>query len=324
MMNSTMSTASGEDTAPAILARALVKQYGPHCAVDGVDLTLAAGKTLALIGHNGAGKTTLMKLILGLVRPSSGELRVLDEQPAAAGLEYRRQIGFLPENVAFHNELTGRQTLEFYARLKRVDVKQCAGLLDELGLAFAAGRRVKTYSKGMRQRLGLAQALLGHPRLLLLDEPTTGLDPNSRVEFFRIVQGLSSRGVTVIISSHILTELEAKTDLVAIMNMGRLTAFGPLEALRREADLLVKFSVTTANGAGAAIDSLRGLARKSAISPDEHSADIWCRVEDKMASLARLAALGPAVLDIDIRPPGLDDVYRHFSTHAPGPDEDNQ
>ena len=323
MTKSPMTAANSGDAAPAILALGLVKQYGSHRVVDGIGFSLPAGQTLALIGHNGAGKTTLMKLVLGLVRPSSGELRVLGEQPAMAGLEYRRQIGFLPENVAFHNELTGQQTLEFYARLKRVDLKQCTDLLENLGLTFAAGRRVKTYSKGMRQRLGLAQALLGHPRLLLLDEPTTGLDPDSRVEFFRIVQELSARGVTVIISSHILTELEAKTGLVAIMNMGRLTAFGPLELLRREANLPVKFSVTTTNGARVAIESLRGLALDAKLSADRHGADIWCRVEDKMASLARLAALGPVISDVDIRPPGLDEIYRHFSARPAAPGEDS-
>ena len=232
--------------APAILAHGLTKQYGANKAVDGVDLTLAPGTTLALIGHNGAGKTTLMKLILGLIRPSAGNLNVLGVEPGAAPLEHRRHIGFLPENVAFHDELTGTQTLNFYARLKGASLSQCKTLLERVGLAFAAGRRVKTYSKGMRQRLGLAQALLGEPRLMLLDEPTTGLDPASRVEFFRIMRELSDRGATVIISSHILTELEARTDLVAIMNRSKLAAFGPLEALRRQSyDDIASTSPTT-------------------------------------------------------------------------------
>src|SRR3954469_20096669 len=232
----------------AIAARGLGRHYGAHRAVDGLDFTLDAGTTLALIGHNGAGKTTLMKLILALIRPTSGSLKVIGAAPAQAPLEHRRQIGFLPENVAFHDELTGTQTLRFYARLKRAPLQQCDALLERVGLSFAASRRVKTYSKGMRQRLGLAQALLGEPRLLLLDEPTTGLDPASRAEFFQIMHELSDRGATVIISSHILTELEAKTDLVAIMNTGHLAAFGPLDVLRREADLPVRISVATPHG----------------------------------------------------------------------------
>ncbi len=303
--------------APAIFAQGLGKRYGASNAVDGVDLTLAPGTTLALIGHNGAGKTTLMKLILGLIRPSSGNLTVLGVEPGTAPLEHRRHIGFLPENVAFHDELTGTQTLRFYAKLKGAPLAQCATLLERVGLAFAAGRRVKTYSKGMRQRLGLAQALLGEPRLMLLDEPTTGLDPASRLEFFRIMRELSDRGATVIISSHILTELEARTDLVAIMNRSKLAAFGPLEALRRRADLPARLTVATPRGAGAVVEALGGLALGHRVAEDGRSLQLTCRVDDKMEAVRRLSSLGAAVTDLEISHPGLDDIYRHFSPEAP-------
>ena len=169
----------------------------------------------------------------------------------------------------------------------------------------------------MRQRLGLAQALLGEPRLLLLDEPTTGLDPASRAEFFKIIGELSERGATVVISSHILTELEAKTDLVAIMNTGRLVAFGPLETLRRRADLPVKLSVTTPNGLPRVLDALGDLALSAKVNEHGHAAEILCRAEDKMAALACLTALGGQVSDIAIAQPGLDEVYRHFSPMPP-------
>ena len=311
--NGTAERMMPETDLAAIAALGLVKQYGRHRAVNEVDFTLGAGKTLALIGHNGAGKTTLMKLILGLIRPSAGSLNVLGVEPAAAPLEHRRRIGFLPENVAFHDELTGAQTLKFYARLKGAPLAQCGALLERVGLDFAAGRRVKTYSKGMRQRLGLAQALLGEPRLLLLDEPTTGLDPASRTEFFRIVRELSERGATVIISSHILTELEAKTDLVAIMNSGHLAAFGPLETLRRNADLPVRITIATPHGAFGILEGLSELGASARVAADGQSAEILCRPEEKMALLARLAALDGRVADLEISRPGLDDVYRHFS-----------
>jgi Cu-processing system ATP-binding protein len=300
----------------AIAARGLGRHYGAHRAVDGLDLTLDAGSTLALIGHNGAGKTTLMKLILGLIRPTVGALKVLGAEPAHAPLEHRKQIGFLPENVAFHDELTGTQTLRFYARLKQAPRKQCDELLERVGLSFAAARRVKTYSKGMRQRLGLAQALLGEPRLLLLDEPTTGLDPASRAEFFQIMRELSDNGATVIISSHILTELEAKTDLVAIMNTGHLAAFGPLDMLRREADLPVRITVATPHGIGKVIPALEDLVQRSVASENGHSLQLFVHVEDKLAALARLTSLGDAVADLDIARPGLDEIYRHFSPEA--------
>lgn len=316
-MNLLGRTASTNTNAkPAIVACGLSKQYGRHRAVDGIDFSVPKGTTLALIGHNGAGKTTLMKMILGLVRPSAGMLEVLDRTPASAGLEFRQKLGFLPENVAFHDELTGSQTLRFYARLKGANLGGCGVLLERVGLTFASERRVKTYSKGMRQRLGLAQALLGSPELLLLDEPTTGLDPTSRAEFFQIVRELSQRGATVIISSHILTELEARTDVIAIMNGGRLAAFGEPSRLRHMADLPVRIDVAGSNGIDPLLAEVEHLVVKSTAAADGRSAVLWCSVENKMPVLSRLILLGDLVADIDIRQPGLDEIYRHFSPRA--------
>jgi Cu-processing system ATP-binding protein len=200
--------------APPIAEKATIevervtKRFGAVEAVRGVSFDLPEGRTVALVGHNGAGKTTLLKMMLGLIRPSQGCIRVLGEDPASGAFAARRRLGFLPENVSFNAALTCRETLSFYARLKREPATSVPKLLDRVGLSAAADRRVGTYSKGMRQRLGLAQALLGEPRVLLLDEPTTGLDPALRQSFYEIVQGLRDRGATVFLSSHALTELE--------------------------------------------------------------------------------------------------------------------
>jgi len=286
------------------------KTYNGHPVLDGIDLAVPEGKCVALIGHNGAGKTTLMKLILGLARPTSGRLDVLGVDPATADKSFRRKLGFLPENVAFHDELTGADTLAYFARLKGLSATSCPEILERVGLSFAAARRVKTYSKGMRQRLGLAQALLGTPRLLLLDEPTTGLDPVLRQEFFHIIRHLAAAGTTVILSSHILTELEARTDLAAIMRQGRLVAFGDLDQLRREAGLPVK--VRARGDAGAIARRLNGAFVK-AIGPDQRSIEIDCPVGDKMALVRTLADLGEVCSDLEVRPPSLDDLYLHYS-----------
>ncbi len=288
---------------------AVIKQYPQHRALNEISLTLPPGVCVALLGHNGAGKTTFMKLLLGLTRPTSGSVRVLGQDPATAPLAFRRQIGFLPENVIFHEELTGHDTLRYYARLKGESLTRCDPLLEQVGLAHAAKRRVKTYSKGMRQRLGLAQALLGTPRLLLLDEPTTGLDPMLRQEFYRIIQELRSQGVTILLSSHLLTELEARTDLAIILRMGKVVAFGSLDTLRQQANLPLSLSVTTSSPAQVT-QQLTGLA----VMKDQTKERVIfeCAVNTKMATLRRIAQLGEVVTDVEIQMPTLDDVYLHF------------
>lgn len=285
------------------------KSYGQQRALKDVTLAVPQGKCVALIGHNGAGKTTLMKLILGLARPTSGSVAVLGVDPIKAGKPFRKRLGFLPENVAFHDELTGADTLAFYARLKGVSARECPALLDRVGLSFAAARRVKTYSKGMRQRLGLAQALLGTPQLLLLDEPTSGLDPQLRHQFFEIIRGLTQSGTTVILASHVLTELEARTDLVAILSQGRLVAFGDIEELRLAAGLPI--TVHVRGDADAIATKLDG-SFVTSVRSNGRSIDIDCAAKDKMALLRLLAAAGEACADVEIHPPSLNDLYSYF------------
>lgn len=286
------------------------KDYNGQSALQDVTLSVPEGRCVALIGHNGAGKTTLMKLILGLIRPTRGHVEVLGRDPATAGADFRSELGFLPENVAFHDQMTGADTLRFFARLKNVPFGDATLLLDRVGLASASDRKVKTYSKGMRQRLGLAQALLGRPKLLLLDEPTTGLDPVLRSEFFDIIRSLTGSGTTVILSSHILTELEAQTDLAAIMRDGRLVAFGDLESLRLEAALPLR---VRARGDAAAISKkLNGSFHKSLPSSLSYI-DLNCPIARKMDLLRALSDCGELCTDVDVRLPTLDDLYLHFS-----------
>jgi Cu-processing system ATP-binding protein len=273
---------------------------------------------VALIGHNGAGKTTLMKLMLGLIRPTGGAIEVLGDNPAAGQFAGRRYLGYLPENVSLDAALTGRETQAFYARLKREPVEKALELLEAVGLDGAAARRVGTYSKGMRQRLGLAQALIGRPRVLLLDEPTTGLDPELRQTFYEVIQRLAAEGTTVLLSSHALTELEERAGRVIIMNRGIKVADGSIDELRRLARLPTKIRLKVSGletgeapawlPTGAPCRRLNG-----------HIVEIDAAPDQKIDLLHRVTAEGTSVEDLDVVPPSLDDIYAHFlkSTEAP-------
>lgn len=288
----------------------VTKRYGRQIAVREVDLTLRAGECVAMVGHNGAGKSSLIKLMLGLTTPTEGTLRVLGADPSsAAAAEVRRHVGFLPENVAFHPAMTGRECLDFYARLKGVARAGNDALLERVGLEPAAAkRRVGTYSKGMRQRLGLAQALLGDPRVLFLDEPTTGLDPALRQGFYDIVRERRDGGATVLLCSHALTELEGQADRVVVMNRGRKVAEGSLATLRTLARLPVRVRLTMAEEAYAALAAAAGgLTRLPG-----GVVELVCANDDTVNLVRRVACAGVALTDIDIVQPSLDDMYAHF------------
>jgi Cu-processing system ATP-binding protein len=289
----------------------VTKRYGTIEAVRDVSFELPAAETIALVGHNGAGKTTLLKLMLGLAHPSAGTIRVLGENPAGGEFAARRRLGYLPENVAFNPALTGREILSFYARLKREPVATTLALLDRVGLGAAAARRVGTYSKGMRQRLGLAQALIGEPQVMLLDEPTTGLDPALRLGFYDIVQTLRDRGATVVLSSHALTELEERADRVVIMNRGIMVANGSINDLRRIARLPTRIRLTVADGkAGATRDWIGPVDNWRQING--HVIELDAAPERKIALLRRATQDGAPVENVDVVPPTLDELYAHF------------
>lgn len=289
----------------------VTKEYGPVKAVRGVSFALAKGELVALIGHNGAGKTTLMKLMLGLIRPTTGSIEVLGDNPAAGEFAGRRQLGYLPENVSFDSALTGRETQSFYARLKREPVAKALELLEIVGLGRASRRRVGTYSKGMRQRLGLAQALIGHPQVLLLDEPTTGLDPELRQTFYEVIEQLAGQGATVLLSSHALTELEERAGRVIIMNRGIKVADGSVDELRVRARLPTRIRLKVA---GLPPSEMPAWVPSDATCRrlNGHIVEIDAVPDRKIELLHRVTAAGNSVEDVDVVPPTLDELYAHF------------
>ncbi|SDD40525.1 ABC transporter ATP-binding protein [Ruegeria marina] len=291
-------------TDKALTIETLSKDRGLTRVLNDVSLHLAPGERVALLGHNGAGKSTLIKAILGLTRVDSGTIRIGDAAPGSA--RARRDTAYLPEAVSFHPALTGREQLTLFARLsgERPDIP---ALLDRVGLADALDRRIGTYSKGMRQRLGLAQVLLGKPRVALLDEPTSGLDPISRQDLYAIIDELAGQGVAVLIASHALTEVEARTDRIAILRKGVKVADDTLANLSALAGLPIRMRVRATENADALAARLGGNRVNGA------SVELLCSPTDKMEALRRIAAMGEAVADLEMTPPKLEDLYRHYA-----------
>ncbi len=290
----------------------VVKRQNAQETVSNVSLSLRAGERLALLGHNGAGKTTLIRMILGLTKIDGGSISVFGAAPGDACA--RRMTAYLPESVAFHKSLSGREQLTLFARLEGLSPSVCPPLLKRVGLSGAADRRIGTYSKGMRQRLGLAQVLLGRPRLALLDEPTSGLDPISRHDFYGIVDDMAAQGTAVLVSSHALTELEARTDRIAILRDGRLVALDSLDNLRRRAGLPIRMQIRALAGKA---DQVASQLQGQRINGSR--VEISCLIEQKMARLSAITALGEMISDVDVTPPSLEDLYRFYATGGTTP-----
>ena len=212
------------------------KRFGSLVAVCQLDLEVQPGETVALVGPNGSGKTTTLKALVGLVRPSGGRVFVDGRDVATAGADVRGLLGYLPQRLSFPEGMTGREAMRLYAKLRRADATTVGPLLDRVGLADAADRTADEYSGGMRQRLGLAIALLGRPAALVLDEPSAALDPTGALLVRDLIHEIAAEGTTVLISSHDLSEVAALADRVGVFVAGELRALGSLTELSQRPD----------------------------------------------------------------------------------------
>ncbi len=307
----------------AIEVNGLAKRFGEVVALGGLDLTVAAGTVFGLLGPNGAGKTTLVRILATLLEPSSGRATVLGHDVVREPLAVQRRIGLAGQFAAVDEELTGRENVEMIARLYRLAKgearRRAADVLERFDLVDAADRRVSTYSGGMRRRLDLAAGLIGRPPVLLLDEPTTGLDPRSRQELWRIVDELRRDGTTVLLTTQYLEEADRLAQRIAVVDRGRIAAEGTAAELKAAVGATI-LSVHLADRTAAheASAALGGLGAAEQPHVDAADGEIRLAVEDPGASaeaVRRLDARQLKVTSVELHQPTLDDVFMTLTGH---------
>ena len=222
-----------------IEAEGLTKKYGHQIAVNNLNLQIHEGEVFGFLGPNGAGKTTTLLMFLGLTEPTSGKVRVIGFDPTRDPFHVKEKVGYLPENVGFYDDMDARQNLQYIARLNRIPDKisneKIGESLKVVDLLEEVGKKVGTYSKGMRQRLGIAEVLIKEPKLIFLDEPTIGLDPDGTNRMLDLIHSLSrEKNITIFLSSHLLDQVQRICDRVGIMIKGGLVAMGPIEELAKK------------------------------------------------------------------------------------------
>jgi ABC-2 type transport system ATP-binding protein len=289
-----------QDTGPAILLSGLTKRYGRQTALADVDLEVRRGEVFGFIGPNGAGKTTTIRLLLDLIRPSSGSARVLGFDARREGVEVRRRVGYLPGELALYEDLTAAQHLAYLASLRGLDDRAVEPLARRLSLEL--DRPIRTLSKGNKQKVGLVQAFMHTPELLILDEPTGGLDPLVQHEFGHLLEEARERGQTVFLSSHVLSEVDRLADRVGLVHEGRLMLVDDVGALKARLTrrLELRFAEVLPPRA------FEGLPGVAAV---EHDGEHVTLTLDGPADAAVKEAARHRVLTLSSREPDLDDLF---------------
>ena len=303
-----------------IETRGLTKVYGPTTAVDHLDLTLARGEVFGLLGPNGSGKTTTILMLLGLTEPTGGTVRVLGHDPAREPLHVKARVGYLPDSVGFYEELTARENLTYTARLNRIEPHEAESrirdTLDRFGLIEVIDQPVSSYSHGMKRRLGMADVLVKRPEIVILDEPTLGLDPEAAREFLDMVRGLKHDGFTVLLSSHLLHQVQAICDRVGLFRKGVMVLEGAVPDLARQV-LGGAYRIrleTSGPDVSEALRRISGVVRWNAETPGHYVLEAE---DDRRADVAEaVMQAGARLLSLHMEEPSLDDVYAHYFQEA--------
>ncbi|ALS28264.1 ABC transporter ATP-binding protein [Paenibacillus sp. 32O-W] len=315
---------------PVIELKRLTKTYGDHTAVNALDLTIRRGEIFGLLGPNGAGKTTTILMMLGLTEPTSGSARVCGLNPARHALQVKRLVGYMPDDIGFYEDRTGLDNLIFTARLNRLPEREARDralqLLELVGLSHAAGKKVGAYSRGMRQRLGIADVLIKRPEVIILDEPTLGIDPEGVRELLQLISDLSRKeGLTVLLSSHHLHQVQQICDRVGLFVQGRLIALGSVAELAEQLDETgtVTVLIEASGWTDALTERLQALEGVQSVSVDakastentaagESVATLVCSRDVTSEAAAAVIECGARLHAISRRQYGLDDIYHRY------------
>jgi ABC-2 type transport system ATP-binding protein len=319
-----MSDVSGGDR-PAILVEGLTKSFGEVRALRGIDLSVPRGTVLSVLGPNGAGKTTAVRILTTLLQPDGGRAIVEGHDVVREAAAVRRSIGLAGQSAAIQEELTGRENLEIIGRLYHLPRpearRRSADLLNQFGLADAADRPAKTYSGGMQRRLDLAASLVGQPKVLFLDEPTTGLDPRSRLGMWDVIRSLVTGGTTLLLTTQYLEEADELADAIVVIDHGQVIAAGTAEELKNQVGGdVIEFTVPDRSQVAAAAKAITAIAEGEPHADLETgmvSAGVGSRGSDALVEAVRLLdAAGAQTRGLALRRPSLDDVFLALTGHG--------
>lgn len=296
----------------------LTKRYGDAVAVDALNLAVRRGEIFGLLGPNGSGKTTTILMLLGLTEPTAGKVKVLGLDPVRQPLSVKARVGYMPDEVGFYDELTARENLIYIAKLNGLPRAEAYRRIDEalarMGLHEVADRAVATFSRGMRQRLGVADVLIKQPELIIMDEPTQGLDPEGAREFLRIIDGLRQEGITILLSSHLLHQVQAVCDRVGLFHRGRMVLVGTVTELAQQVlGSAYRVHLQADGPTSALLEALQRLPDVVNVRREDHNRyEVAAKSDIRAEAANAVVAAGGRLLTLDVEAPSLDDIYARY------------
>lgn len=305
-------------TDAVIETKDLTKKYGSFTAVKRLSLTVERGEIFGLLGPNGAGKTTTILMLLGLTEPTSGRVRVLGLDPARQPLSVKSRVGYLPDLIGFYDELSARENLIYTAKLNGIPRREIdpriSESLERVGLTQVADHRVGTFSRGMRQRLGVADMLIKKPELIIMDEPTQGLDPEGARDFLKMILGLKQEGITVLVSSHLLHQVQATCDRVGLFHQGRMVMEGSVPDLARQvlggAYRIHIHALDSHEKLKGSLEKLPGVVKVN--RPKENIYELEAESDIRPQVAEAVVQAGGKLLQLDIETQSLDEIYARY------------